>query len=72
MSNYEYDDKFNGISGTIDGNDFHPDFLLIEAAIATKADLNAATHTGTHNFDTLILSGDLTVNGSVTIDGGTY
>lgn len=70
MSNYIYNDEFDGISGTIDGADFDPHFAAIETAIASKADIaGPVTHTGAHTFDNATLTlgsiGALTVTGSL-------
>ncbi len=67
MSNYIYNDEFKTISGIIDGTDFDPHFSAIEVAIASKANIaGPQTHTGTHTFV------DMEVTGSVDINGGVW
>jgi hypothetical protein len=67
MSNYVYNDEFLTKTGFIVGSDdFHPHHVQLETVIATKADTaGPVTHTGTHTFS------DISVSGG-TIDGGTW
>jgi len=69
MADYNYNNEFQSISGTIDGSDFDPHFAAIETAIASKADIaGPVSHSGTHTFV------NLTVTGTATLDlnGGTW
>ena len=67
MSDYVYNNEFASITGTIDGSDFDGQFENIETAVASKANIaGPLTHTGTHTF------GNLVVSGTVTINGGTW
>lgn len=69
MSDYNYNNEFQTITGTIDGTDFDPHFSSIEAAIASKANIaGPETHTGTHTFDNLTVTGTATLS----INGGTW
>lgn len=52
----------------IEGYDFEVEFDAIVSAIASKADINGETHTGTTAFANITVSGTITG----TIDGGTY
>jgi hypothetical protein len=52
----------------VKGTEIDAEFVAISTAIASKADINNATFTGTTYFDNLSVSGTYTG----TINGGTY
>ena len=77
MSNYIKTTNFaakdslpSGDAGKIiQGTEFNTEFDAIVAAVATKADLESPTFTGTVTIPALTLTGTLSTG---TIDGGTY
>ena len=64
MSDYTYLNQFDGISGTIDGGDFHPHFTEIDAAIDARGKVADQTWTGTHTIPTLIVTAAITATGA--------
>lgn len=84
MTDFTYSNEFLGITGTIDGGDFHGLFQDLMSSINSKADrAGPVTHSGTHTFTNITLTGTLTaqtvdlqgtlsMSGSGKIDGGTY
>jgi hypothetical protein len=77
MSNYTKTTNFaakdslpSGDSGKIiQGTEFNTEFDNIVTAVATKADLESPTFTGTVTIPNLTFTGTLSTG---TIDGGTY
>jgi hypothetical protein len=77
MSNYIKTTNFaakdslpSGDAGKIiQGTEFNTEFDAIVAAVATKADLDSPTFTGTVTIPALTFTGTLSTG---TIDGGTY
>lgn len=77
MSNYIKTTNFaakdslpSGDAGKIiRGTEFNTEFDAIVAAVATKADLDSPTFTGTVTIPALTFTGTLSTG---TIDGGTY
>ena len=77
MSNYIKTTNFaakdslpSGDAGKIiQGTEFNTEFDDIAAAVATKADLDSPTFTGTVTIPALTFTGTLSTG---TIDGGTY
>jgi len=77
MSNYTKTTNFaakdslpSGDAGKIiQGTEFNTEFDAIVAAVATKADLDSPTFTGTVTIPALTFTGTLSTG---TIDGGTY
>lgn len=77
MSNYIKTTNFaakdslpSGDAGKIiQGTEFNTEFDAIVAAVATKADLESPTFTGTVTIPALTFTGTLSTG---TIDGGTY
>jgi hypothetical protein len=83
MTDFTYSNEFNGITGTVDGSDFHSLFLNLESSINSKADTTGPeSYTGTHTFVNITVTGDSTLANAVCtdlsctnvpdLDGGTY
>ncbi len=66
MADYNYNDEFETISGVIYGSVLDTQFKAVETAVNSKGNIADQSWTGTHTFN------NVTVNGTIDIDGGTY
>jgi len=67
VTDYVYNDEFDGIVGVIEGSQFDPHFAAIETAIASKADIaGPVTHTGTHTFGGVFVNSTFDATGVTT------
>lgn len=74
MTDYVYNDEFDGISGIIDGSDFHQHHVDIEAAILSKGNkAGPVTWTGVHTYEEIVVTTitiqDMVVTGTLDATG---